>query len=69
MAEPEKRKIITFGEKYLAENHPRMKFLVAYEKIRDIILTGEKLPDTRLVISKLEKLHSMMVSEERFLWP
>jgi DNA-binding GntR family transcriptional regulator len=31
-----------------------MKSLVAYEKIRDMILTGEKLPGTRLVIQDLE---------------
>ena len=32
-----------------------MKSLVAYEKIRDLILGGEKLPGTRLVISELEE--------------
>lgn len=31
-----------------------MKSLVAYEKIRDMILAGEKLPGTRLVLSELE---------------
>lgn len=31
-----------------------MKSLQAYEKIRDMILTGYKLPGTRLVISELE---------------
>ena len=31
-----------------------MKSLKAYEKIRDIILNGLKLPGTRLVLSKLE---------------
>lgn len=31
-----------------------MKSLVAYEKIRDMILTGEKLPGTRLILSDLE---------------
>lgn len=31
-----------------------MKSLIAYEKIRDMILTGEKLPETRLVIQDLE---------------
>ena len=31
-----------------------MKSLVAYEKIRDMILTGAKLPGTRLVLSDLE---------------
>lgn len=33
---------------------PSMKSLVAYEKIRDMILTGVKLPGTRLVLSDLE---------------
>ncbi|MDY0039999.1 MAG: GntR family transcriptional regulator [Desulforhabdus sp.] len=32
-----------------------MKSLVAYEKIRDLILTGKKLPGTHLVLSDLEK--------------
>lgn len=32
-----------------------MKSLKAYEKIRDMILSGFKLPGTRLVISELEK--------------
>lgn len=31
-----------------------MKSLVAYEKIRDMILTGEKLPGTRLILTDLE---------------
>ncbi len=31
-----------------------MKSLMAYEKIRDIILSGEKLPGTRLILSDLE---------------
>lgn len=31
-----------------------MKSLVAYEKIRDMILVGEKLPGTRLVLTELE---------------
>lgn len=31
-----------------------MKSLVAYEKIRDMILTGEKFPGTRLIIQDLE---------------
>lgn len=35
-------------------NASSMKSLVAYEKIRDIILTGVKLPGTRLVLSDLE---------------
>ncbi len=38
----------------MAAKPSSMKSLVAYEKIRDIILTGEKLPGTRLVISELE---------------
>ncbi len=38
----------------MAAQPSSMKSLVAYEKIRDIILTGEKLPGTRLVISELE---------------
>jgi DNA-binding GntR family transcriptional regulator len=32
-----------------------MKSLQAYEKIRDMILTGVKLPGTRLVLSELEE--------------
>lgn len=35
-------------------NVSSMKSLVAYEKIRDMILTGVKLPGTRLVLSDLE---------------
>lgn len=35
-------------------NASSMKSLVAYEKIRDMILTGVKLPGTRLVLSDLE---------------
>ena len=35
-------------------NTSSMKSLVAYEKIRDMILTGAKLPGTRLVLSDLE---------------
>ena len=35
-------------------NASSMKSLVAYEKIRDMILTGVKLPGTRLVLSELE---------------
>lgn len=31
-----------------------MKSLVAYEKIRDMILVGQKLPGSRLIISELE---------------
>jgi DNA-binding GntR family transcriptional regulator len=31
-----------------------MKSLVAYEKVRDLILSGAKLPGTRLVLSELE---------------
>jgi DNA-binding GntR family transcriptional regulator len=33
---------------------PSMKSLVAYGKIRDMILAGDKLPGTRLVLSELE---------------
>lgn len=32
-----------------------MKSLVAYKKLRDIIISGEKLPGTRLVVNELEK--------------
>lgn len=32
-----------------------MKSLAAYEKIRDLILSGEKLPGTRLVLADLEE--------------
>lgn len=35
-------------------NASSMKSLVAYEKIRDMILTGAKFPGTRLVLSDLE---------------
>ncbi|NNG00871.1 MAG: GntR family transcriptional regulator [Desulfobacteraceae bacterium] len=35
-------------------NKTSMKSLLAYEKIRDLILSGEKLPGTRLVLSELE---------------
>lgn len=38
----------------MADNKSFMKSLQAYEKIRDMILTGFKLPGTRLVISELE---------------
>jgi DNA-binding GntR family transcriptional regulator len=38
----------------LDNNASSMKSLVAYEKIRDMILTGVKLPGTRLVLSDLE---------------
>jgi len=38
----------------LAEKKSSMKSLMAYEKIRDIILSGEKLPGTRLILSDLE---------------
>jgi DNA-binding GntR family transcriptional regulator len=33
---------------------PSMKSLVAYERIRDMILAGDKLPGTRLVLTELE---------------
>lgn len=32
-----------------------MKSLVAYKKLRDLIISGEKLPGTRLVVNELEK--------------
>lgn len=38
----------------MSSNASSMKSLMAYEKIRDMILSGEKLPGTRLVISELE---------------
>ena len=38
----------------MADNKTFMKSLQAYEKIRDMILTGVKLPGTRLVLSELE---------------
>lgn len=38
----------------MASSSSSMKSLVAYEKIRDMILTGKKLPGTRLVIQVLE---------------
>ena len=38
----------------MADNKSFMKSLQAYEKIRDMILTGVKLPGTRLVLSELE---------------
>ena len=38
----------------MAEKKSSMKSLKAYEEIRDKILTGEKLPGTRLILSDLE---------------
>ncbi|GAB6143302.1 GntR family transcriptional regulator [Desulfocicer niacini] len=38
----------------MAGKKSSMKSLMAYEKIRDIILSGEKLPGTRLILSDLE---------------
>ncbi|MDJ0723222.1 MAG: GntR family transcriptional regulator [Desulfobacterales bacterium] len=38
----------------MADNKSYMKSLQAYEKIRDMILSGVKLPGTRLVLSELE---------------
>ncbi len=38
----------------MADNKSFMKSMKAYEKIRDIILNGSKLPGTRLVLSELE---------------
>lgn len=38
----------------MADNKSHMKSLQAYEKIRDMILSGAKLPGTRLVLSELE---------------
>ena len=38
----------------MAGNPSSMKSLQAYEKIRDMILSGVKLPGTRLVLSELE---------------
>jgi DNA-binding GntR family transcriptional regulator len=47
--------IIAEKEPYsLAGKKSSMKSLMAYEKIRDIILSGEKLPGTRLILSDLE---------------
>jgi len=39
----------------MAEKKPSMKSLIAYEKIRDMILSGEKRPGTRLIVSELEE--------------
>ena len=39
----------------MAGNKSSMKSLKAYEKIRDMILSGSKLPGTRLVLSELEQ--------------
>ena len=39
----------------MTENKSSMKSLKAYEKIRDMILSGFKLPGTRLVLSELEE--------------
>lgn len=39
----------------MAVNQPSMKSLQAYEKIRDMILSGAKLPGTRLVLTELEE--------------
>ncbi|MEH0022456.1 MAG: GntR family transcriptional regulator [Desulfobacter sp.] len=38
----------------MAENKSSMKSLRAYEKIRDMILSGVKRPGTRLILSELE---------------
>ena len=38
----------------MADNKSFMKSLQAYEKIRDMILSGVKLPGTRLVLTELE---------------
>jgi DNA-binding GntR family transcriptional regulator len=42
-------------ENNLAGDASSMKSLVAYEKIRDMILVGEKLPGSRLTLSDLEE--------------
>lgn len=39
----------------MSDNKSSMKSLRAYEKIRDMILKGRKLPGTRLIIADLEK--------------
>ena len=39
----------------MADNKSYMKSLKAYEKIRDMILIGSKLPGSRLVLSELEE--------------
>ena len=39
----------------MASNRPSMKSLQAYEKIRDMILSGTKLPGTRLILTELEE--------------
>lgn len=39
----------------MADNKSSMKSLQAYEKIRDMILSGVKLPGTRLVLTELEE--------------
>jgi DNA-binding GntR family transcriptional regulator len=39
----------------LVENNSSMKSLRAYEKIRDMILSGVKRPGTRLILSDLEE--------------
>jgi DNA-binding GntR family transcriptional regulator len=41
-------------EPFLGKRKSLMKSLEAYEMVRDKILTGEKLPGTRLVLSELE---------------
>lgn len=45
---------VIIGAVALADNKSHMKSLLAYEKIRDMILSGAKLPGTRLVLSELE---------------
>ena len=37
------------------EKNCEMKSLAAYQRIRDMVITREKLPGTRLVISELEE--------------
>ncbi len=39
----------------MEKNNKSMKSLVAYEKIRDMIITGKKLPGTRLILADLEQ--------------
>lgn len=39
----------------MSRTRPSMKSLVAYEKVRDLILSGTKLPGTRLVLAELEE--------------
>ncbi len=56
MSDGKIEQILNFSKGMVVEtNKPSMKSLRAYEIIRDMILRGERLPGSRLIISDLEK--------------